>query len=464
MGYFSRIQKDDEPLTPVGRLFSRRELYQIMNCAVTIDGPIDVELLKAELASSAFTRLPRFTSLFRRHPRTGREFWRKTGLVLDQHVKVIDEDYQLCDNVNDYLADLAVSCPLPTDKPLWEVHILKSHNCIVFRVHHSLADGMSFMSLLQSLFGGISKPAANRRKSVATTTKKKSFFELIKMAWFTLIFVIEFILRCLFVKDKKTVVTGGDGVQLWPRKLATASFTLEDMNIVKKSVLPNATINDVMLGVLSSGLSEYMDLHSPNATREGQKMTVVVMVNLRSVTGIPEISDLMKADSRSGWGNKISFMLHPIQFHKPKEDQSDPLLQLKMAKASMDRKKLSKVARLSYIVGNLAKTFFGPNVATWLLYRMTCNTTFAFSNIVGPSQEVTLLGKRVTLLKLSVSSVPHAMTIHMLSYNGKAEMQILVAKDIIPDPEILAKCFEDALQRMKKAAIGSSEAYERLLC
>lgn len=62
----------------------------------------------------------------------------------------------------------------------------------------------------------------------------------------------------------------------------------------------------------------------------------------------------------SGWGNKISFILHPIHFHKPKE--SDHLHQLKAAKANMDKKKISKVARLSYIVGNLAKTFLGPNV------------------------------------------------------------------------------------------------------
>uniref|UniRef100_A0A7N1A581 Diacylglycerol O-acyltransferase n=1 Tax=Kalanchoe fedtschenkoi TaxID=63787 RepID=A0A7N1A581_KALFE len=337
MGYFSRLEKDDEPLTPVGRLFSRRELYQVMNCAVTTAGPVDVPALKAELASSAFTRLPRFTSLFLRHPRTGREYWRKTSLVLDRHVKVIDED--VCTDVNDYLADLAVSCPLPADKPLWEVHILPAQSCVVFRVHHSLGDGVSLMSLLGSLFGDINnikttKSTVASRKAIkpALTSKKKSVWELVKMAWFSLFYVLEFILRCLWVKDQKTVVTGGDGVQLWPRKLATASFTLEDMNIVKRSVLPNATINDVMLGVLSSGLSEYMDILSPNATKEGQRITVV------------------------------------------------------------------------------------------------------------------------------------AITIHMLSYAGKAEMQILVAKDIIPDPDVLARCFEDALQRMKKSAITTSEAYEKLLC
>lgn len=44
---------------------------------------------------------------------------------------------------------------------------------------------------------------------------------------------------------------------------------------------------------------------------------------------------------------------------------------------------------------------------------------------------------------------------HMVSYKGKADMQILVAKDIIPDPHILAKCFEDALHEMKEVVTNT---------
>lgn len=42
---------------------------------------------------------------------------------------------------------------------------------------------------------------------------------------------------------------------------------------------------------------------------------------------------------------------------------------------------------------------------------------------------------------------------HMLSYAGVADMQILAAKEIIPDPKVLAKCFEEALVEMKDAAV-----------
>lgn len=53
--------------------------------------------------------------------------------------------------------------------------------------------------------------------------------------------------------------------------------------------------------------------------------------------------------------------------------------------------------------------------------------------------------------------VMQALTMHMLSYVGRADMQILVAKDIIPDPEFLAKCFEEALLEMKEAAQATNK-------
>ncbi|ONH91668.1 hypothetical protein PRUPE_8G128600 [Prunus persica] len=71
------------------------------------------------------------------------------------------------------------------------------------------------------------------------------------MVWFSLIFAVEFALRSLWVCDRKTEISGGDGVELWPRKLATARFKLQDMKLVKKAV-PNATINDVLVGVVSA--------------------------------------------------------------------------------------------------------------------------------------------------------------------------------------------------------------------
>lgn len=56
------------------------------------------------------------------------------------------------------------------------------------------------------------------------------------------------------------------------------------------------------------------------------------------------------------------------------------------------------------------------------------------------------------MIKLTPPVSLQAITMHMVSYAGIADLQILVAKDIIPDPHVLAKCFEDALFQMKNAA------------
>ena len=60
-----------------------------------------------------------------------------------------------------------------------------------------------------------------------------------------------------------------------------------------------------------------------------------------------------------------------------------------------------------------------------------------------------------------------ALVLNMVSYAGRADMQVQVAKDIIPDPEFLAKCFEDALLEMKEqvtAKIWYVEKFDFVKC
>ncbi|MCI07343.1 O-acyltransferase WSD1-like [Trifolium medium] len=127
----------------------------------------------------------------------------------------------------------------------------------------------------------------------------------------------------------------------------------------------------------------------------------------------------MKSNSGARWGNKFGMILLPIYYHR--SNSSDPLEYLKRAK-----------------------------FASLLNYRILCNTTFTISNVVGPQEEITIGGNPVTFLRANNSALPHALVLNMVSYAGKADMQVQVAKDIIPDPQFLAKCFEDALLEMKE--------------
>ncbi|KAI7728499.1 hypothetical protein M8C21_016546 [Ambrosia artemisiifolia] len=453
--------QSNEPLTPAGRLFVQPATELIINCALGVDRPVAVETARSVISGSLLVKHPRFTSLLVTD-KHGREHWKRVEIELDRHIILVpdpvrDEDVEDEVAVNDYLANLTVSCPLTTDKPLWEIHILNAHKCVVMRFHHALGDGVSLLSLLLTMCRRVSdgekiqivEPKSSSARNSGGVINK--VWMVLKMLWLTLVYMLEFCMRCLFVRDKETVVRGGPGVELWPRKMATAKFKLDDMKTVKGAVV-NATINDVLFGVISSGLSRYLENHSTKPLRDGVQITGAAMVNLRKSSGLQETTELMNKKSGSRWGNKFGMMLLPIYYHGR---GSDPLQYLKRAKIMIDNKKLSLEAFLSYKIGYFVMKCLGPKFASLLNYRIICNTSFTISNLVGPKEEFMIGGTRVTYIKATSSSLAHAITMHMVSYAGKADMQILVAKDIIPHPETLAKYFEDALLEMKEAALAA---------
>ncbi|KAI3445965.1 hypothetical protein Pfo_002630 [Paulownia fortunei] len=453
----------DQPLTPAGRLFLQPLMNQVINCAIAGEYPIALDSLKTALQNSILLKHPRFCSLMVRDY-SGREHWRKTQVDVDRHLIIrhhpLSDDPSVSDEdaVNDYIANLSFSSPLPTDKPLWEIHILVAHKTAVFRLHHALGDGISLMSMLLSCCRRVDDPAQPPtiggvgRASLAP--RRWSVWTLVKVVWFTLLCVFEFALRVLWLRDKTTAVSGGSGVELWPRRLATAKFRLDDMKAVRRAV-SDSTINDVLFGVISSGLSRYLDIRSHKAPPEGVQITGVAMVNLRPQPELQDLSKLMNGNSGARWGNKFGVILLPVYYHK---GDSDPLQFVKRAKAMIDKKKLSLEAPFSYKLLDSITSLFGAKLSSILNYRILCNTTFTVSNIVGPLEKVTLVGNPVKYMRVTSSSLPHAITMHMLSYAGVADMQILVAKEIIPDPKVLAKCFEDALFEMNQAAEAALES------
>ncbi|CAA2960158.1 O-acyltransferase WSD1-like [Olea europaea subsp. europaea] len=388
--YFLSFMDRDEPLTPAGRLFLQPETSQIINCLIGVKNPIDADAFKAEVKNSVLLKHPRFCSLMVKHS-SGREYWRRTEVDVDRHVLVFDkplsDDPSISDedSVNDYLADLSVSSPLNTDKPLWEIHLLMAHNCLVFRLHHALGDGISLMSMLLSCCrradDSSQLPTAGGVGTSSTPRRRRSLWTLMKVVWYTLVYVLEFMLRSLWLKDKKTVVSGGAGVELWPRKLATAKFRLDDMKTIKKATT-DATINDVLFGVLSCGFSRYLDIRSPKALGEGLKLTGAAMVNLRPQPGLQDISKLMNNVSGTRWGNKFGMMLLPIYYHK---GGSNPLEFLKRAKSMIDKKKLSLEAPCSYKLGHFVMSFFGakvtfcPTQLNYMFLLLHINLDFWFS-------------------------------------------------------------------------------------
>ncbi|KAI3873887.1 hypothetical protein MKW98_001536 [Papaver atlanticum] len=463
----------EEPVTPFGRVFLQEEGNHVINCAMYFKKSVSVESVKAEFENSILVQHPRFHSVLVRNKNNGEEYWKRGDINLDKHIFLVQDidqygdssTYNILNNdeiVNGYLADLAVSSPLSIDKPLWELHVLKDQNCLVLRVNHALGDGVSVMSIVLAMCRKVDQPdqlpsipKKNKKSSNRRINMCKMIRRLVMQIWLTIVYVMGFLLRILFLKDAKCKISGGNGVALWPRKLATAKFKLDDMKSVKNAVL-YATINDVLFGVITSGLSRYLDYHqTSDSTKEGLRISGVSMVNLREQHGLQDMANLVKSISVSSWwGNKFGYILFPIYPHK--RVGNDPLHYVKNAKEMLDKKKLSFEARITYAITKSVMSLLGPRATFLFINRGVCNTGFMISNVVGPQEEIMFVGNPITSLRATSSSLPHALTMHMISYFGKAEMNILVAKDIIPDPQFLAKCFEDALLEMKEASTAVS--------
>ncbi|GLU03226.1 hypothetical protein SLE2022_204340 [Rubroshorea leprosula] len=461
----SPVSVSDEPVTPAGRLFLLPEFDTIIHCIIRGKDPINIHALKSTIASSLMLKHPRFSSLLMRD-RHGREYWKRTQVDLDRHLIVINNRIESVDDssageddeeeaaVNQYVADLSVSTPLSADKPLWELHLLMVHRCAVFRIHHALGDGVSLMSILLACCRRIDDPEApptmisKRDSGPMGGNWWDRLCRVLLMVCFTFVFALEFILRATWLRDRTTVISGGAGVELWPRKLATAKLSIQDMKVVKMAV-HNASFNDVFLAVVSSGISRYLDHRSQNGLQKGLWITGEAMVNLRKQLMLEDLPNLIKS------GNKFGVILLPIYCHKSSGD--DPLQYLKRAKKMVDCKKQSLEAPFSYKIGDLAMSWLGPKYAGFLNYRIVCNTTFTISNVIGPQEQIALAGNPVAYIRANTSSLPHALTMHMVSYAGRADIQLLVARDIIPDPGFLAKCFEDALIEMKEAALATAK-------
>ncbi|XP_074286272.1 wax ester synthase/diacylglycerol acyltransferase 11-like isoform X2 [Silene latifolia] len=406
--------------SPFSRIYLLPQTEQIINCAMGLKNPIDIDALKKAFSNSIMLNHPRFCSLMVQDHK-GVDRWETTNVNIDDHVIIHpnqptstenlpeggDED-QETDHINAYLADISVSTPLSRNKPLWEIHVLSGMKCVVLRVHHALGDGASLMSMLSACFG--KKSCDDHKNNVGKdghairkkrSWKEKSVWGLIKTLWYTIVFGLRLLGKVLWVKDTESVISGGNGVELWPRLLVTAKFKLDDFKFVKMA-MPSATVNDVLLGLISSGLSKYMEIKSPKAMLQGLQVTGIVVVNLRKNSAFQGMTNVVGVSSSlrsSSWGNKTGLILQPVYCC----NGIHPLEHVKIMKTIMDQKKQSFEAHLPYIFLKLFSYCFGPK----------------------------------------------ALTMHLVSYGGNADLQVMVARDIIHDPQFLANCIQESLTEMK---------------
>lgn len=186
--------------------------------------------------------------------RGGRMKWVPTEVNLDDHVIVpsVDRDMDSPDRfVEDYISYLTRT-PLDSSRPLWELHLLNVRTSDaeavgIFRIHHSMGDGASLMSLLLACTRKTSNPEAlptvpvQMRAGAGRSSGRFWWFFLaiwaaVKLIWNTLVDVVLFFATFLFLKDTETPIKGDPGVAKTVKRFVHRTVSLDDIKLVKNEL------------------------------------------------------------------------------------------------------------------------------------------------------------------------------------------------------------------------------------
>lgn len=195
--------------------------------------------------------------------KTGEMKWIQTKVDLEKHMVVVSPDtIEMGDGdefVEKYIEKLSKSS-LEKSRPLWDIHLLNvktsdgAESVAIFRIHHSLGDGTSLMSLLLACTRQAAKPnelptipVKNRKSKSKPKSNNKTkfllaglwfFFEMIKN---TIVDVVMFGVTALFLKDTETPIKAPPGSELSPRRIVHRSVSLDDIKFVKNTLQDTVT-------------------------------------------------------------------------------------------------------------------------------------------------------------------------------------------------------------------------------
>ncbi|CAL4974724.1 unnamed protein product [Urochloa decumbens] len=478
---------EEEPVSPTGRLFREPSFRCHIVAVFGLAAPVDVPALRDGVAAT-LARHPRFCSVqvLDESKKDARPKWVRTVVNLDNHIVVPDLDPAATSAdpdkaLEDYVSSLS-SRPMDHSVPLWELHVLdfptaEAAAAVALRVHHSVGDGVSMLSLFMACTRSAADPEAlpslpparRRAGPVHAVPRRPSgallldalaalgawVVALLVLAWHTAVDVaLFFATAASLLGDARTVLKGEEGTEFWPRRFVNRTLSLDDIKFVKNTM--SCTVNDVLLGMTSAALSRYYFRKTGESDSKGVTVRSAVLVNLRPTPGIQTLASMMETSKDNGarWGNKIGYMLIP--FHLARHD--DPIEYVRRATKVARRKKSSMESVFTFWSGDMVLKLFGIKAAAALCYNMFTHTTLSFSNMVGPTEQVTFCRNPIVYIAPGTYGHPHALTIHYQSYMNNVKLVLSVDESRFPDCHQLLDDFAESLRLIREAASRKSEA------
>lgn len=353
-------------------------------------------------------------------------------------------------------------------QPLWDLTLVHGLNDgrsgLISRVHHCLVDGVSGTGLMNVMLNAAGDSPAHgktRREHVrplpgpetslsdALATSYSELVERVVSAQAVTLNIVQ------SLTDGETVNGLTELVRLSPammgsverlpfnrplagrRHLAWADFSLDEFKAIKNS--RGATINDVVLTVLTGAIQRYAELH--RVPLKNRMLRLMVPVNLRS------------KENDNGYGNRVSML--PVSLPL---DLRDPLKLLERVRETTCALKGSHIADLISLMGIWMGAAPAPvqallgSVATFVplpAFNMVC------TNVPGPQFPLYALGaKMLTYHPYVPVGGEMGVNCAIQSYNGRLYFGLTGNVAAAPDLARLKGFLEHAFLDLRKAACG----------
>uniref|UniRef100_A0ACD6AJX7 Uncharacterized protein n=1 Tax=Avena sativa TaxID=4498 RepID=A0ACD6AJX7_AVESA len=470
---------EEEPVTPNARLME--SIYIVISMG--LGSPLNMAVFSAAL-DAIVVRFPRFQSIqVTDGSKDGNPRWVQVTVNVHDHIIVPTLDPAAVEAdpdqaMEDYTASL-LTLPMDRSRPLWEFHFLdfptsEASSTVLIRVHHSLGDGVSLITLLlassrsaadptrlpampkqPARAGAIYEPPARSSGAGALLAWAWSYFLL---AWNTAVDVAFFAATIIFLRDPDSLFRGeDDGMVHRSRRFVHRSLSLDDVKFIKNAM--NCTVNDVLVGVTSAALSRYYFRNSGDTNAKKICLRSLLPVNIRPALGLQTYVNMIESgkSSKVVWGNQLGYILLPLHLAM----QYDPLAYVHKAKKTMDRKKSSLEVLCTYKTAEFFLKKFGLKAGSLISRGMLGNTTMTLSTMIGPAEKIEFCGHQVAFIAPSVYGIPQALIVHYQSYNSTIKVILSVDDEIFPDYGELLDDFSESFVQIKDAASRLSKSIKK---
>lgn len=391
-----------------------------------------------------------------------------------------DPDFDLDDHVDrhrlprpgtrqqlaDQISRLA-SRPLDRSKPLWELQVIEGlddgHLAVVVKMHHSLVDGISGVEIMAHLLDLAPDPTRRRRRKpwkpaplpvpsdVAADAVRHRLADPMRpmraaVGAANSVVQAAGTLAGRWLRGATTIAHPGgaprtrlNGTITAHRRVAFTTVPLDDLKAVRRAF--GTTINDVVLGMCTTGLRHYLAEHDELPDR-----ALVASVPV-SVHG--ELTD-------QGSTNQVSnmFVHLPVQL-------GDPVAQLRAIREGTLGAKEVQQAVGADLLANVVE-LLPPTLFSWfarqysqagLADRVAPVHNLIVSNVPGPPVPLYLAGaEAVGIYPFGPLMEGTGLNVTVLSGNGQLHLGLIACPELVPHLDELLDAMLAGLARLTLAA------------